>query len=149
MADEDDIRELIGRLSAAQRQGFHVTPAMIAMLLASLRFYLAAKSWLAKPRADPHDDAPHVKPEKYTGPPATIANLRQQGLVAVSVTCGGPNCWNTKRVTFDALGLADDTPVPDIQVSRRFRCQKCGCRRVRVSPDWSDHVAQGTGRRVQ
>ena len=148
MADENDIEELIGRMTAAQRQGFHVTPAAIRIIVIALRFYLATKTWLAKPHADPHDDAPRKKPEKFTGPPATIANLRQNGIVACTITCDGPDCWNAKRVTFDDLGLPDETAFPDILRWRGFRCQKCGCRRVRVSPDWTNHRAQGNGRKV-
>ena len=146
MADEDDIKELIGRMVAAHRQGFHVTPAHIRIILAGLRFLLATKTWLARPITDPHDEAPLRKPEKYTGPPATIGDLRRSGLVAVSVTCDGPNCWNTKRVTFDALALDNATQVPEIAGRRRFRCRKCGCRPVRVSADWTDQAAQGNGR---
>jgi hypothetical protein len=73
MAEDDDIRELIGRMSAAQRHGFHVTPGALRIVLAALRFYLAGRTWLMKPHADPHDDAPRKKAEKYTGPPPTIA----------------------------------------------------------------------------
>ena len=91
MADEDEVRELIGRMSAAQRQGFHVTPAMIAHILAALRFYLAARTWLAKPR-DNLPDQVRKPPQKHTGPPATIADLRRNGLVACTITCDGPNC---------------------------------------------------------
>ena len=146
MADEDEVRELIGRMSAAQRQGFHVTPGMMAVVLTALRFYLSARTWLAKPRADPHDDASRRKPEPYTGPPATIADLKARGLAALTVQCDGPNCWNEKRITFEALSLDEGTPFPDIPKWRGFRCQRCGSRQVRVSPDWTDHKAGGNGK---
>jgi hypothetical protein len=96
-----------------------------------------------KPNADPHDDAPRKQAQTYAGPPATIASLRRQG---VTITCDGPNCWNSKRVMFDELALPDDTAVPDIGRHRGFKCQRCGCRQVRVSPDWTDHIAHGNGR---
>ena len=146
MADEDDIKELIGRMVAAQRQGFHVTPAHIRVVLVALRFYLAALSWLAKAHGDPPDDAPHRKPEKYIGPLPTIGETRSHGVVACLIQCHGPNCWQEVRFTFDDLGLPDETILVDIPKLRSFRCRKCGCRRVRVSADWRDHKAQGNGR---
>jgi hypothetical protein len=146
MADEGDIRELIGRMSAAQRQGFHVTPAHLRIVLAALRFYLAARTWLAKPQGDPHDDPARKPPEKYTGPAATIGDLRRIGVVACQIQRAGPDCWRDTRVTFDALALPDNTALPDVPHLRRFRCSRCGCRQVRVTPDWTDYAAQGMGR---
>jgi hypothetical protein len=72
---------------------------------------LVARAERLQPHADPHDDAPRKKAEKYTGPPATIAALERQGLVGVTITCDGQNCWNSKRVTFDNLALPGDAPV--------------------------------------
>lgn len=147
MDDADEIRELIGRMSAAQRQGFHVTPKAISLVLSALRFYAAARSWMARPHADPHDDVPGRKPEKYDGPLPTIGDSRRSGIVACDVQCAGPDCWHQVGVTFDDLGLPDETVFVDIPRLRRFRCRKCGCRQVRVSPDWTDHRAQGNGRK--
>jgi hypothetical protein len=150
MADDDDIRELIGRMSAAQRQGFHVTPAAIRIILAALRFYLAARSWLARPQGDPHDDAPRRnRRDEPTGPLPAIGDSRRHGLVACHIHCEGPNCWHQGRFMFDDLGLPDDTAFLDIARLRGFRCRKCGGRRVHVSPYWRDHVAQGNGKRPE
>ncbi len=133
MADEDEIKELIWLMGAAQRQGFHVPPGAMRTLLSALRFYLAARTWLAKPQADPRDDQSRKRRERYAGPAATLADLRRHGLVALIVTCDGPNCWNAKRITLDALRLPETTPVPETSRLRRFRCSRCGNRKVRVS----------------
>lgn len=145
MGTEEDIRELIGRMSAAQRQGFHATPAHLRLVLAALRAYLASRTWLAKPR-DPHDDAPRRKSEPYTGPLPTVGETRSHGVVACHVQCAGPNCWNARRFTFAELGLSDEAVLVEIAKHRSFRCQRCGCRQVRVSADWADHRALGNGR---
>lgn len=145
MASEDDIRELIGRMSGAQRQGFHVTPAAAAVILAALRFYLSAREWLKAPASN-RPERPRNKSEPYTGPLPTIRETRSHGVVACLIQCAGPNCWHETRFTFDELGLSDDTIFVHIPRLRRFRCKRCGCRSVRVSADWRDHNAYGKGR---
>lgn len=82
-----------------------------------------------------------------SGPPATISSLRQQGLVAFTVMCDAGECANQKRVLFDDLGMPDTVPFLEIKAWRRFRCGRCGSRRFRLAPDWTDHVAQGDGKR--
>ena len=145
MGTDEDIRDLIGRMGAAQRQGFHVTPAHLRLVLDALRAYLAGRVWLAKPR-DPHDDAPRRKSEPYTGPLPTIGETRSHGVVACHVQCAGPNCWHTRRFTFEELGLPDAAVFVEIAKRRSFRCQRCGCGEVQVSADWTGHRAHGNGR---
>jgi hypothetical protein len=37
---------------------------------------------------DPHDDPPAKgRPERYRGPPMTLANMREQGVRSLSVSC--------------------------------------------------------------
>ena len=150
MASEDDIRELIGRMSGAQRQGFHVTPAAAAVILAALRFYLAGVTCLAKTKTktDSRDDRPRTRSEPYTGPLPTIGETKRHGVVACHIQCATPNCWNKRRFTFEELGLPDDTIFLHIPRLRRFRCKRCGCRSVRVSADWRDHKAHGNGKPI-
>lgn len=146
MSDEQDIRELIGRMAGAQRQGFHLTPGMMRLVLTTMRFYLATRALLARPKSDPHDDPVRKRSEPYTGPLPTIGETRSHGVVACIIECDGPNCWHQRRFNFDELGLGDDTIFVHIPKLRRFRCERCGCRAVRVSADWTDHVARGNGK---
>ena len=71
-------------------------------------------------------------------PPPDIAYLRGQGVVGARITCKGTDCGRTVTVTFDQIGLPEDTPFPQIARRRRWVCQKCGSREVSVMPDWRD-----------
>lgn len=81
--------------------------------------------------------------EGYSGPPATIADLRRIGLSAIEVICSAPNCWHTARVPFEQLGVQEDVYMIDLPKLRRFTCQHCGSTQVRIMPDWSDYAAAG------
>jgi hypothetical protein len=48
-------------------------------------------------------------------------------------------------VAFDAIGLPDETPFPDIGRARRFRCMACGSGDSVVVPDWRGYRAPGMG----
>ena len=136
MGDEDEVRELIGRMSGAQRQGFHVTPAALRIVLAALQFYLAGRTWLPKSHPDPREHPPRTKPEPYTGPLPTVGNCRGHGMTGFFVDCLGPHCHARRRFTFEDVGAADDEVFVDIPKRRRFRCSRCGSRKVTVTADW-------------
>jgi hypothetical protein len=82
----------------------------------------------------------------YTGPPATIADMRRIGLSAVVVECAALYCYHQARIEFDALGLPDELSFPDITKHRRFVCTKCGSRKVTTHACWNDFVARGNGK---
>jgi hypothetical protein len=44
----------------------------------------------------------------YTGPPATIADMRRIGLSAFIIECARLYCYHQKRIEFDALDLPDE-----------------------------------------
>lgn len=68
--------------------------------------------------------------ERYTGPAMDIANMRANGAGALVVTCLG--CNHSATVLADHL--PGDLPVP--LAARRFRCSKCGSKRIETRPDW-------------
>ena len=83
-----------------------------------------------------------TKPERYNGAPPTIGFLRREnGIERTRIYCAEVNCGRVLIVTFDALGLPDETPFPDVATRRRWVCRGCGCRRVVVMPDWPDPCA--------
>jgi hypothetical protein len=82
----------------------------------------------------------------YTGPPATIADMRRIGLSAVVVECAALYCYHQVRIEFDALGLPNELSFPDITKHRRFVCTKCGSRKVTTHACWNDFVARGNGK---
>jgi len=86
-----------------------------------------------------------VTPVSPIGPP-TIASLQAQGVAGAWVTCCNPVCLRSTPVSFEAIGVAADTPFPAIARVRRFVCSACGSPRVDVSPDWRGHEAAGMGR---
>jgi hypothetical protein len=79
----------------------------------------------------------------YTGPPATIADMRRIGVSAVIIECARLYCYHQARIEFDALALPDELYAIDITKHRRFVCTKCGARkgqRMRVG-----RIAEGQG----
>jgi hypothetical protein len=60
----------------------------------------------------------------YTGPPATIADMRRIGISAFVVECATLYCYHQTRITFDALGLPDELYGVDLTKHRRFVCTK-------------------------
>jgi hypothetical protein len=65
--------------------------------------------------------------------PATLANIREQGITRVEATCQSSRCGH--RATIDASPFPDDMPVPDVGL--RLRCVKCGGRNVHTMADWT------------
>jgi C4-type Zn-finger protein len=78
--------------------------------------------------------------------PPTIAHLQSDGVAGAWVTCHNPVCLHSTPMSFNAIGLAPETPFPAIARMRRFVCAACGSRRVDVTPDWRGRSAAGIGR---
>lgn len=70
------------------------------------------------------------------GPPPTIGMLRDQGVRSIHVSCTAPNCLHGANLQLDTLGLPDDTSFLAVATRRRWKCIKCGCRKVHVMPRW-------------
>jgi hypothetical protein len=66
-------------------------------------------------------------------PPATMANIREQGINTLWATCQRIGCGHEAKI--DASGFPDDMPVPDVGL--RLRCSQCGGRNVQTMADWS------------
>jgi hypothetical protein len=62
----------------------------------------------------------------YTGPPATIGDLRRHGLSAFVIECARLYCYHQARIEFDTLALPDELSSLDVAKHRRFVCTKCG-----------------------
>jgi hypothetical protein len=71
------------------------------------------------------------------GPPMTLANLRSNGVHAVTATCA--NCDRSADVNVDTL--PDTIPVPE--AGRRLRCSQCGGKTISTRPAW--HTARRQG----
>ena len=70
------------------------------------------------------------------GPLPSIGYLRDQGVTSLRVSCNGSNCHHGAALTFDVLGLPDDTPFPSIATRRWCTCERYGSRKVNVMPRW-------------
>ena len=77
-----------------------------------------------------------------TNPP-TIGDCRRQKQDAFFVTCARGGCFHRKRFTFDELNLPDTMIFVNIPFYFRFRCVRCGERRITLTPDWSNHAVPG------
>jgi len=83
---------------------------------------------------------------RMTIAPPTIADLQHCGVASAWVTCSNPVCLRSTPLSFKAIGLAPETPFPNIARVKRFVCAACGSRRIDVSPDWRGHRGAGMGR---
>ncbi len=81
----------------------------------------------------------------YTGPPATIADVRRIGVSAVIIECARLYRYHQARNDYDALALPDELPSIDITKHRRFICTKCGSCKVTAHACWADFSAPGNG----
>jgi hypothetical protein len=65
-----------------------------------------------------------------TGPPMTLADMRELGVRSLFVTCSG--CHHEADVNMD--GQPAHLAVPSF--AGRMACSKCGSRAVHVMPAW-------------
>ena len=72
------------------------------------------------------------------GPPMTLANMRQNGVRAVTATCEA--CGREADVNVDAL--PETVTVP--KAGQRLRCSSCGGKRVLTRPAWHSSPRPGT-----
>ncbi|RYC30220.1 hypothetical protein D3273_19800 [Lichenibacterium minor] len=93
------------------------------------------------PRLDPPKPA-NRKRLGYDGPAPTIAQLRQQGISALFVTCHGlrqgVTCHHTTRLSLDPLEAPDDMSFLELCRSLRLVCSLCGGRKMHIVPLWPD-----------
>ncbi len=89
------------------------------------------------------DDQAHQRFERYTGPPMTLGNMRQNRVGTLDVWCQGRDC-NHHRV-LDVSAMGDDVAVPSI--GPRLRCERCGHLGADARPNWSEYRAPGAWRR--
>jgi hypothetical protein len=72
-----------------------------------------------------------------SGPPMTLANMRKNGVRAVTATCQA--CGHQADVSVDAL--PETLTVPE--TGKRFRCGSCGGKTIATRPAW--HTSQRRG----
>ena len=71
------------------------------------------------------------------GPPMTLANMRENGVRAVTATCEA--CRREADVNVDAL--PEIVTVP--KAGQRLRCSACGGKTISTRPAW--HTARRSG----
>ena len=74
---------------------------------------------------------------KTSGPPMSLANMRQNGVRAVIATC--ESCNRSADVNVDAM--PETVYVP--KVGQRLRCSQCGSRRWRPDPHGTPPATHG------
>jgi hypothetical protein len=67
-------------------------------------------------------------------PTKTIAHARAAGETQFTVHCEAAGCYHQAVMSFDELGLPDETIFVHIPHVRGFVCSKCGSRNVNVKP---------------
>lgn len=129
---EDQLDKLRAKIGETKRQGGWISAAeagLIATLITAIRRLTMNKGWSGIPE----------------GKLPTIGDSRRQGITKFTVTCASPACWSTRRFSFDELKLEDDIAFVEIPEHRRFRCQKCGSRKVTVMADWPNALRGKSG----
>ena len=66
----------------------------------------------------------------------TLANMRENGVRSVLVSCSNVHCRHESVVNLDRLG--DDISVPSL--GARMLCQRCGQRGADVRPNWQERA---------
>jgi hypothetical protein len=75
--------------------------------------------------------------KKSFGPPMTLANMRSNGVRAVTATCEG--CGHKADVVVDVLPETISVP----HAGRCLRCGRCGSKQINTRPAW--HTAAPSG----
>jgi hypothetical protein len=73
-----------------------------------------------------HDDAPHRRPQRYTGPPVTLDHIRSHGCRRLLIYCNAPGCHHSANI--DADRWPDATVLRDMD--RRAVCGMTGAGRA-------------------
>jgi hypothetical protein len=63
----------------------------------------------------------------YTGPPATIADMRRIGLSVFVIECAALYCYYQARIEFDALGLPDELSSLDSHQTSALHLHEVRC----------------------
>lgn len=76
----------------------------------------------------------------WTGAPEgrlpTIGASKAHGISGFLVACDRPGCGGQRRFRFDDFDLPDATVFVEIPVRLRFRCLRCGGRKVSIMALW-------------
>jgi hypothetical protein len=67
-------------------------------------------------------------------PTKTIGHARAAGETRFTIHCEATGCHHQAEMTFDELGLPDETIFVHIPRVKRFTCSKCKRRNVKVMP---------------
>src|SRR5262245_4830109 len=74
--------------------------------------------------------------QRYYGPPATLGDIRANGIRCLDVSCW--NCHHNIALNVDAYG--DDVPVP--WFGPRMVCTRCGIIGADARPNWRERPEQ-------
>ncbi len=133
---EDQLERLNKRMIEARRQGAWLSSAeasLVMALIQAIRRLTRATGWSGIP----------------DGSLPTVGEGKRQGISKFTVHCATPQCWTTRRFSFEELGLGDDVVFVEIPRVRRFVCRKCRGRRVTVMADWPSGLGPWPGRQGQ
>jgi hypothetical protein len=84
----------------------------------------------------PHGIEHQIPTNRYRGPPMTLANMRENGVHSLSVTC--ELCHHEALMNVDAFG--DATPVP--ASGPRMVCTSCRIVGADARPNWKERSEQ-------
>jgi len=77
--------------------------------------------------------------QRYTGPPMTLGNMRENGVRTLAVYCLGRDCHH--QTVLKVERYPDDMPLPAF--GPRMRCQRCGHLGADARPNWNEYRASG------
>lgn len=133
---EDYVREIRGRLAEAKRQGLWMSARDVEFVRHLLSWWSRAHmlGWKR-----PND-----------GLLPTIAHVRSQGVTHLYVRCSASGCHQTRRIALDDLHrppgrqrVPEHVAFNDLPNICRWRCLKCGSRKVSVMAHWPTGPGMG------
>lgn len=121
-------------MADAKRQGTFISAAQAGIVLDMIQAYRRVMMLAGRPAA------PKCMPP-------TVGDNRRQGATGLWVQCEGiidsAPCNSRRRLSFDDLKVPESMAFAEIRHQRRFRCERCGGRKVSLIPDLPD---RGGGR---
>ena len=117
---EEQLNRVRDKMSLAKRQGAWISAFEAGIVLGLIAFWRKATR--------------QTSPAEGLMP--TIGDSLRQRITHVFVDCTTYGCGNTRRLSFDELGLPDETVFVEIPRRKRFVCHRCRGRTVSVRADW-------------
>ena len=126
---DDELRALREKAAAAREAGGWISATEARIVLGLIHVFRRAAmrpGWNGAPQ----------------GPLPTIASSKRHNVHGFVITCERYGCGGQRRFRFDDFALPDTTVFIEIPRHLRFRCLRCGGRKVGIMALWPDPLEE-------